>query len=165
MSKSTRLGTLILVIVLSLVAAACGGSDTESSTTLTNGESDYSFGSPAEAADADRTIEITASDNLTFNPSEITVTPGETITFRVVNEGEIPHDFTLGDEAKQDEHEEEMAEMDGMTMPDESNAIQVAAGETREITWRFMDNGVVLIGCHQPGHYDAGMRGEITIGS
>ncbi|MEX1125622.1 MAG: hypothetical protein WD895_07820 [Acidimicrobiia bacterium] len=42
------------------------------------------------------------------------VRAGETITFRIVNDGTVVHDFTLGDSAIQDEHEEEMAEMGGM---------------------------------------------------
>ena len=150
-----------------LLVAACGGTTSATTTTMSDDStsSEFAFGEPADPADADRTIEIRASDDLTFNPSDVSVTPGEIITFRVINEGEIPHDFTLGDEATQNEHEEVMAEMDGMTMPDEPNAIQVAAGEARELTWRFMEDGVVLIGCHQPGHYSAGMRGQVTVGS
>jgi len=160
-----RVALSAAVITLLLLAVACGDDTVTTTTTMSDMSSEFAFGEPADTADADRTIEITASDDLIFEPSEISVTPGETITFRVINEGAIPHDFTLGNEATQDEHEEEMAEMDGMAMPDEPNGMQVAAGETREITWRFMDNGVVLFGCHQTGHYDAGMWGEITIGS
>jgi uncharacterized cupredoxin-like copper-binding protein len=150
------------VIALTLAAAACGGA---TSTTTTAGMDDmgseFAFGQPADPTEADRTIEITASDELTFDPAEITVSPGEVITFRVVNEGQIAHDFTLGDEATQDEHEEEMAEMGGMDH-DEPNAMVLAAGETKELTWRFAEEGPVIFGCHQPGHYAAGMRGEIT---
>lgn len=72
------------------------------------------------------------------------------------------HDFTLGDEATQEEHEEEMAEMGGMAQ-DQANAVTVAAGETKELTWTFTKSGSVLIGCHQPGHYDGGMKGQITV--
>lgn len=39
----------------------------------------------------------------------------------------------------------------------------IPAGETVELTWTFGDEGIVLIGCHQPGHYDAGMTGRITV--
>ena len=87
------------------------------------------------------------------------------ITFRVANHGQIPHDFTLGDEATQNEHEEEMAEMGGMTMPDQANAMVIPAGETKELTWRFTTSGTVIFGCHQPGHYAGGMRGEIIVES
>ena len=85
---------------------------------------------------------------------------GETITFRVTNEGNIPHDFTLGTAEMQDEHEEEMGE--GPMMHDEPNAVSVEPGETKELTWMFTEEGTTLYGCHEPGHYDAGMVGEVT---
>lgn len=126
----------------------------------------FGFGKPADPAEASRTIEILAGDDFRFNPSEVTVTTGETVTFRIVNTGVLPHDFTIGDQATQDEHEAEMAGMAGMagmTVPDAPNAMVVPAGETKELSWRFTETGTVLIGCHQPGHYAAGMKGEITI--
>ena len=49
-----------------------------------------------------------------------------------------------------------------MTPHDMPNAIHVAPGETKEITWRFGDADLEYA-CHEPGHYDAGMRGQITI--
>jgi uncharacterized cupredoxin-like copper-binding protein len=126
---------------------------------------EFMFGEPGDAADAARTVDIVAGDDFSFTPDTVTVALGETITFRIVNSGQLIHDFTLGDQAIQDEHEEEMAEMGGMAMPDEPNAVSVDAGETKEVTWRFTEAGTVLIGCHQPGHYAAGMTGEITVGS
>lgn len=158
---------LVLGSAALLTIAACGGATSATTTTISEEDigAQFAFGEPADAAEADRTIEITASDDLTFNPTELEVAPGETITFKVINQGEMPHDFTLGDEATQDEHEEAMSDMGGMTMPDEPNAIVVAAGETKEITWRFADAGAVIFGCHQPGHYAAGMKGQVAIGS
>lgn len=44
-----------------------------------------------------------------------------------------------------------------------ANAIRIEPGETAELTWTFTDPGTVLMGCHEPGHYDAGMRGTITV--
>jgi uncharacterized cupredoxin-like copper-binding protein len=160
MSVSKRLGALILVTGLSLVIGACNGGDTEASTPVT--DSEFSFGSPAQPADADRTVEITVTDSLAFEPAELTVAAGETITFRIVNPGSVTHDLTLGDQVTQDEHEAEMAEMGDMTH-DEPNVVTIPAGETKELTWAFPDSGTVLIGCHEPGHYAAGMKGQITI--
>ena len=48
---------------------------------------------------------------------------------------------------------------------DQANNVTVASGETKELTWAFTEPGTVLIGCHQPGHYAAGMKGQITVGS
>jgi len=133
-----------------------------------HGAEEFTFGSPADSLEADRTIDITAHDDFTFSPGKIDVIAGETITFRIVNTGSLPHDFTIGDKATQDEHEAEMAEMMAngeMMMHDDPNAVVLAAGEAKEITWVFPDDGTVLIGCHQPGHYAAGMIGEVSITS
>ena len=159
---------VLLLAALALVAAACGGSagsTTTSAEEMDQGmDTEFLFGEPADPAEVDRTIEIIAADDLTFAPAELTVSPGEVITFRVVNNGQIVHDFVLGDEATQEEHEEEMAEMEGM-QHDEANSIGLAAGETKELTWRFGEEGTVIFGCHEPGHYAGGMRGLITVGS
>lgn len=162
----SRLG---LLAALTLVVAACGGAATTTSPPTDDSMMDdhgaFIFGEPGDPAQADRVVEIQATDKLVFEPTELTVKAGETITFRVINAGQIPHDFTLGDQATQDDHEQEMAEMAGMAIPDSDNAVVVAAGETKELTWRFTEAGTVLIGCHQPGHYAAGMKGEITVES
>lgn len=52
-----------------------------------------------------------------------------------------------------------------MTMTGEPNAVVLDPGETKEVTWKFTVAGTFLIGCHQPGHYDAGMVGSITVGN
>ena len=149
-----------------LLLSACAGTSTSTEGPADGDHADFRFGEPAAAADADRTVEIIATDDFRFDPAELAVEEDETITFRVVNQGVLPHEFTLGDEATQAEHEEEMAEMEGMTMPaDEPNSIGLAPGEAKEITWRFTEPGTVLIGCHTPGHYAAGMRGEVAIQS
>ncbi|MEX2624242.1 MAG: plastocyanin/azurin family copper-binding protein [Acidimicrobiia bacterium] len=156
-----RRATLALTAVLALALSACA-LNTDSTNPDPGTESEFSFGSPAEAADADRVIEIQTTDNLRFEPAEITVAPGETVTFRLVNVGNLVHDFTLGDQATQDEHEAEMAEMGDMAH-EEPNVAAIPAGETVELTWTFGDAGTVLVGCHQPGHYAAGMTGQITV--
>ncbi|MGI8517495.1 MAG: cupredoxin domain-containing protein [Acidimicrobiia bacterium] len=148
----------ILATLLLLVVSACGGAVTPNETI----ENDGDFGSPAEPTEADRVIEITATDQLVFEPADVTVSSGETITFRIVNQGNLLHDFTLGDQATQDEHEAEMAAMGGMAH-DLPNVVNIPAGQTVELTWSFPDGGIVLIGCHQPGHYPAGMKGRVFV--
>jgi uncharacterized cupredoxin-like copper-binding protein len=124
---------------------------------------DFTFGSPAEAGDAGRTIDVTATDALRWEPATIGVAAGETVTFRITNESEVSHDFTIGDEETQIEHEAEMADMGGEMMMDEPNAVAVEPGETKELSWTFAEAGTVLIGCHAPGHYAAGMVSEVTV--
>jgi uncharacterized cupredoxin-like copper-binding protein len=157
----TRAAAPTLILALGLAVAACGQETGDSSTPETT-ESEFAFGSPADAAHADRVVEIQTTDALIFEPADITVAPGETVTFRLSNDGALVHDFTLGDQATQDEHEAEMSEMDGMAH-DEPNVAAIPAGETVEITWTFGNEGTVLVGCHQPGHYSAGMSGRITV--
>lgn len=181
MFLARNLRVILIVTVLALVATACGGASTADSSISTSTTSaadhdddesddhvDYDFGEPADSADATRVIEIIANDDFSFDPSQVTVSPGEIVTFRIKNAGVVPHDFTLGDQTTQDAHEAEMVEMmesGQMTMHDEANAVVLAAGETKEITWQFSEAMNILMGCHQAGHYAAGMVGTISIGS
>lgn len=173
-----------LLLTLTIVLAGCARADTDDTTTaddtalddMTEDEDphgeeegddhdgDFSWGSPAEAAEAARTIEIQADDDFTFDPAAVDVAAGETVTFRVSNVGQLDHDFTLGDAEAQQTHAEEMAEMDGMDHGSaEPNSMTIPPGETVETTWTFTQPGEILIGCHVPGHYESGMRGTVTI--
>jgi uncharacterized cupredoxin-like copper-binding protein len=31
------------------------------------------------------------------------------------------------------------------------------------MTWHMTEGGEILFGCHQPGHYQAGMKGTVTV--
>jgi uncharacterized cupredoxin-like copper-binding protein len=41
--------------------------------------------------------------------------------------------------------------------------VTIPAGETIELSWTFTEAGTVLIGCHQPGRYAGGMKGQISV--
>lgn len=118
-------------------------------------------GEAADASEADMEIVVLASDELKFDPDTIDVKAGDVVTFVVRNEGEADHEFILGDEAYQEAHEKDMEA--GDEMGDTGNAVTVAGGETKELTWKFTETGSVLFGCHEPGHYDAGMVGTINV--
>jgi uncharacterized cupredoxin-like copper-binding protein len=170
MLRNHRLRYLPLIIAAGLVFAACSSDDASDTTMAEDMEMDaensdeYEFGDPMEASDASRVIEITARDDFTFRPSGAVVERGETVTFRVTNDGAIPHDFVLGDALMQDEHEAEMAEMgSGTAMHDEPNAFVLEPGETKDMTWHMTEGGEILFGCHQTGHYAAGMKGTVVI--
>ncbi len=123
-------------------------------------------GAPAFAADADRTVVVEATAPFAFSPDELAIEVGETITFEVVNVDVVDHDFVLGDEATQQAHADDMRGMVGMDddeTHEQPNAVSVPAGATSTITWTFSDPGPVLYGCHEPGHYEAGMLGTITV--
>ncbi len=59
-------------------------------------------------------------------------------------------------------HAAEMGGMDHDVDPD-ADAVTLEAGETDELTVTFDGPRVLLYGCHEPGHYDGGMVGTITV--
>ncbi len=119
---------------------------------------------------ATRTIEIIARD-IEFSVSEIDVTQGETVRFIIRNEGELDHDFTIGDADTQATHRAEMQEMmsgmgDGHRhMHSAANAVMIAPGETAELLWTFGNDTNVEFGCNIPGHFESGMAGKFDVQS
>ncbi len=96
-----------------------------------------------------------------FDPEVVDVAPGQTIRFIVVNTDPIDHEFIVGDEGVQLAHERG-TEAHHAPRPGE---ISVPAGETVVTTLSFDRAGEpLLFGCHLPGHYAFGMRGEIRVG-
>jgi len=120
-------------------------------------------GAPAQQSAAARTIEVTATDSLAFQPATIEVRPTEAVTFAVTNGGKSVHEFTLGDPAMQQEHAGMMAHVPAGMGHDTPNSVSLSPGETKRLTWRFGDAGTLEYACHVQGHYQAGMRGRITI--
>jgi uncharacterized cupredoxin-like copper-binding protein len=156
-----RLATLSM-LVLAVALAACGGSSagtpagTPAATPAATGE--------APAAAGPVRVEVTLTDKLKMEPSAITVPAGVPVTFVVTNTGTVLHEFVVGDEEVQAEHEEEMKEAGGMTMAeDEPDAIGVEPGQTKELTMTFDEPGTTIAGCHVVGHYGAGMKATVTI--
>jgi uncharacterized cupredoxin-like copper-binding protein len=105
---------------------------------------------------------VTLTDALKIEPSSMTVPAGVPVTFVVTNRGAIEHEFYLGDEAAQTEHEKEMAVMGGMAH-DEPEGIAVKPGETKELTYTFAQAGETLAGCHVVGHYAGGMKAAVIV--
>lgn len=123
----------------------------------------FAFGKPGDARKVDRTIRIKALDTMRYDKRMLTVRAGETVRFIVTNAGRIRHEFVIGDAAEQREHEQEMQGMPGMAMPDEANGIGLAPGQTKSIVWQFAGPGTVELACHEPGHFEAGMRSDIRV--
>ena len=162
-TRSRTLKVAAAVLSAGLLSAACGsGGGVDNDATSTG------VGAPADAAKATRTVELRAGDDLRFQPDQVQVKVGETVTFRIVNVAGVEHDFTLGDESVQSDHEKEMQAMSSggdhaHAMGDSANAIHIAPGQTKDITWTFTKAGTTLYGCHEPGHYASGMKGTITV--
>ena len=125
---------------------------------------------PIESTGGTRTIEIIARD-IEFSVSEIDVKQGETVRFIIRNEGELDHDFTIGDADTQAAHRTQMQEMmsgmvDGHShMHSAENAVMIAPGETAELLWTFGEDMNVEFGCNIPGHFESGMAGKFDVQS
>jgi uncharacterized cupredoxin-like copper-binding protein len=152
-----------------LAACSAGGSPSqsaqESGMPMASGDMGMDIGAlgePADAADADRSVQLTATDELVFDPDTVDVQVGETVTFEIENTGSVDHEFAIGSADWQEQHEQEMQGGE-MEMGGEPNEVEVPAGETASITWRFTEAGTTQFGCHVPGHFPAGMVGDITV--
>jgi uncharacterized cupredoxin-like copper-binding protein len=142
---------LLFVLVAAaglLVFAACGDDDTSAG-----------HGSDSET----RTVEIDMVD-IAFEPDTLEVTEGETVRFVFTNAGVVAHEAFVGDQAAQADHEEEMRDAEHGGHGEESeDAITVEPGDTGELTYTFDEAGSLEVGCHQEGHYEAGMKISVEV--
>jgi len=151
--KTRSSASAVAFAVPLLVLAGCAGGSSKAATVQ-----------PGDAAKAVRTIDIKATDALKFDPATVSVKRGETVAFQVTNPTKVDHEFDVGDAAFQQAHEDEMKSMaPGTAMADEPTGFDLKAGETKTIAFTFPTSGTVLYGCHEPGHYPAGMKGEIKV--
>lgn len=123
---------------------------------------DAAIGEPGDAARITRTVRVDMTDTMRFTPAQISVQPGETIRFELVNSGQVRHEMTLGTPADLVAHAEQMRRHPEMEHAD-ANAVTVDPGQRGEIVWRFTRAGAVEFACLQPGHFEAGMRGAVQV--
>jgi uncharacterized cupredoxin-like copper-binding protein len=138
-----RYAVVLALVALSVIASACGG------------------GSTASNASASRTVNVEMRD-IAYSPDRVTAGAGETIRFVFHNTGKVRHDAFLGDEAAQMDHEDQMSDTGGMHHGG-GGAITVDPDATGELTHTFKAGDSVLIGCHEPGHYTAGMKLAVDV--
>jgi uncharacterized cupredoxin-like copper-binding protein len=147
--ERTVKGTLIAAAVAAVLTAACGGGG--------DGK--------AEAA-PDRIVEFEMVE-LAFKPATLTAKAGERIRLVFRNEGTSTHDAFIGDAAAQAEHEKEMRQPEEggheMNGDADQDAVTVEPGKKGELIYTFDRPGTLEIGCHEPGHYAAGMRIPVTV--
>lgn len=102
------------------------------------------------------------TDTLRMQPDQLQVNAGETVEFVVRNDGKIRHEFFLGNEDEQSAHEMEMQQMGGMAQ-DEANGIFIDPGQTKRLRHTFAQAGTTIAGCHETGHFAAGMKAQISV--
>lgn len=174
---------LLAIIAGSLLIIAACGEDGNDVSSPAPAESDSDSDSGSGEGSGPRTIEITMND-IAYEPTAVAVSEGETIRFVFTNDGAIRHEAVFGDTAVQEEHEAEMAagemDMDSDSDMGESDqagqdeagdgdhdesvpSISLEPGATGEIEVTFDDDHEMIIGCHEPGHWAAGMRVDVTV--
>jgi len=151
--KDLRYVALALVGLFPALLVGCGS------------DSATDIGKAAEKAKASRVIEIRQLDTHRFDPANVQVKAGETVTLHITNTGSQIHEFFLGVKKDQDARDTEMKGMGSnpMKMPNTVNDVTVDPGGSGDITWTFAKKGTVDFGCHEPGHYADGMKGTITV--
>ena len=120
-----------------------------------------------------------------YSTEKITVKAGETIRFVVSNKGQLVHEFNIGTPDMHKGHQKEMMMMvdhgvleadkinhdkmkmdmgGGKTMEhNDPNSALLEPGKNKEIVWKFSKEGTFEFACNVPGHYDAGMVGEVQV--
>lgn len=161
MKLKTAIYTAVFMATMSISASAAG--------THAGGHGEMmAVGKPGDPAAADRVIEIvmreTASGEMIFEPAAIAVKKGETIRFAVRNEGELEHEFVLDEHSNLMKHKDAMMKAPEMEH-DDPNAIRLDPGRHGEVVWTFANGGDFVFGCLIPGHYEAGMKGAVSVAS
>jgi uncharacterized cupredoxin-like copper-binding protein len=124
-----------IAVVLAIITAACA---------------------PVAGASEVVTIRI---EHSRFQPSQLELSERATVRFIVRNTDPIAHEFIIGGAHVQEVHEKGTEKHHG-ARPGE---ITVPALTARSTSYTFEDAGALIFGCHLPGHYDYGMRGDIVI--
>jgi len=151
---------VVTTIVLAFFSSALMASGTHSHS---HDSTKYSVGEPGEGT-PDRIISVSMQDTMRFifDPGLDELKNGETIEFDVKNEGQIQHEFSIGNAEDQISHAAMMKKMPDMKHND-PNTVSLAPGESAKLSWKFMGKDMVVFACNIPGHFEAGMKQVLTI--
>ena len=123
---------------------------------------EHAFGREGDARKAVRTVKVDMSDKMRFMPSSVTVKRGETVKFVIRNSGRQLHEMVIGSVQELKAHAAMMQQHPDMEH-DEPYMAHVAPGKTGVIVWQFTRAGEFQFGCLVPGHFEAGMVGQIRV--
>jgi uncharacterized cupredoxin-like copper-binding protein len=99
-----------------------------------------------------RAIRVFAGPGYTFSPSTITVARGETVTFVVTSMGPLVHEFMVGP-----------ADAVAANRQGTPEVADIGMMQAKSLTYTFDGAGPYAYACHADGHYEAGMRGTVTV--
>ena len=94
-----------------------------------------------------------------FDLTEVSVPSGVAVTFVLVNEDPIDHEWLIGDEAFHDAHRTGTHAAHG----DVPTEVTIPALETRRTTITFDEPASLAYICHLPAHEAYGMVGVLTV--
>lgn len=101
-------------------------------------------------------------DECSYRPRRVQVPAGVPVVLEVVNVGKVDHEIVIGDQHVQDEAEEAMAG-GGHSHDGDVPSLYLGPGERGTLEVTFEQPGTLLLGCHIPGHWDAGMQGFLDV--
>ena len=159
-TRPTLSGLLTTAVLLASGAALAAGNHAGGHDHASGDET--AIGKPGVAAKVSRTVTIEMSDRMRYTPSQIQAKQGETVRFIVKNTGQVKHELSLGTERELLEHLEQMKKFPDMEH-DEPGKVTLQPGKQGEIVWQFTKAGVVNFACLIPGHYEAGMKGQVQV--
>ncbi|MGH8973188.1 MAG: cupredoxin domain-containing protein [Acidimicrobiia bacterium] len=113
---------------------------------------------------ATRQVAVTMRDT-EFTPDRLEVAAGETVGFVFTNAGQAEHEAVIGDQKLQLSQEAGGSDSHaaGHQGSDKVARVVLSPGRTGKLTYTFDEPGEVLIGCHVPGHWTAGMKAIVTV--
>ncbi len=175
----------MVAAITSVLATAALGVGSSYAAGAHGGGHGFEFGKPGKASEVSRTIDIVMKENF-FEPEAIEIKAGETIRFKIVNQGELVHEFNVGTAKMHIGHQKEMMMMvehgvleadkinrktmnmnmggGRMMAHNDPNSVLLEPGKSSEIILTFTKAMDLEFACNVPGHYDAGMMGDIHVG-
>jgi uncharacterized cupredoxin-like copper-binding protein len=131
-----------------------------------NDKTTMAIGKAGKAGKVKRSVTIVMSEKddgkMVFEPASLQVKEGETIRLKFENRGKQDHEFVMDVHGALMEHKALMEKFPEMEHAD-PNSIRLAPGAKGEIVWNFVNSGEFGFACLIPGHYDSGMKGDISV--
>lgn len=164
-SKVSRLGTITLIAIAGLAASASnpalahGDKATKASPVV---KEQKPWGIAGDLKGVKRTVTLTMDDKMRFTPDTLSFKEGETVRFIVKNQGKLLHEMVIGTRAELDAHAALMEKFPNMAH-DEPYMAHVDPGKQGGLVWTFNRPGNFEFACLVAGHYQAGMKGTISV--
>ncbi len=136
-------GIFALMLLLLAACGAAGGNSSSSGT---------------------QQVQVTETD-FKIVSSTTTFTPGTTYHFVITNKGQTPHEFMIMPSNMGSMSGSSMGSMDTMALAKVDN---ITPGQTVTLDYTFSSQTAgshPQFGCFYPGHYDAGMKLDLTVNS